>query len=321
MIDFKTRWHRVQEAARAGRIVLSTKKEEAEPVQSLPKVWSQRGFDVAMGVFDSAPKFYFDKKVMDALMQHNVEVVKSLEAMQQAGVLRLPFPYILAEYDWGGPMLVCFSESKKDKNCPFRSTAMSLVRLKSRDDVLVLSPQTYYTSPIITLDDGTKGMRWKVFTAGWVQETPEGRKLAGEAGTEDYWKPEIEPGLVACMLLLNTRGIVREHVHSPTVLNRARAKHGKPPIPSHTIIRVGHVYERGGGAVPAGEHARRGQPLHWRAGYTAVRWITKRHAKWQAELANDMGTHQLLVYVEPYLVNYDPLVDKLPDIPERRVTW
>lgn len=321
MVPSRTRWHRAVAAINAGMVAISTKDVEAEPVESFPKAWSKVGFEAAVELIESAPKFYFEHDVMMAMMEHNDQVVKSVEAMQLAGVARLPFPYMVVEYDWGGPMIVMLSESKREPDCPFRATAMSLIRMKAGHDVVVLCPQTFYISGLITLGDGSKGMRWKVFAAGWLKESDEARALA-DMGSVNYWKPEIEPGLVATLLLLNTRGITREEFVAPERLNQSRAKKGKPAIPSHTIIRVGHVYNRQGRPVSRVEHERGRQPLHWRAGYTAARWVTRKHAEWDVAKADDAGRHTILVYVNPYLVNYDPMnADALPPIPERRVKW
>lgn len=320
MAPSRTRWHRVLTAINNGMIAISTRETEAERFDAFPEAWSKVGFETAIDIIQSAPKFYFERDVMEALMEHQPQVHKSLDAMQQAGVARLPFPYMLVEYDWGGPVLLLLSESKKEPECPFRATAMTIHQMPAGHDVIVLSPQTYYVSPLITLEDGGKGMRWKIFCAGWLKEGPAARKLA-DMGSVNYWKPQIEPGLVATLLLLNTRGIERQEFEAPARLNQIRAKKGKPPIPSHSIIRIGHVYNREGRVVSRDEHQRGHQSLHWRAGYTAARWVTRKHERWVADRANDEGRHTVMVYVEPYLVNYDPLDATVPPIPERVVKW
>lgn len=318
---FKTRWHRVQEAVALGNVFMSTAKSEAEHLEELkPGVLNKTAFVAALDLFNSAPKFYYEADCMAALYDRPDQVHRSLAAMADVGVARLPFPYLLAEYDWGGPTLVCFSESKKDKDCPFRSTAMQLMNVHGQDAVC-LSPLTFYTSPVYTEDDGINhGMRWKVFLAGWCNGTPEAKRYADQ--TVDYWKPMVEPGLIATMLLLNTRGLVKEVVEAPEPLNRSRAKKNRPPIPTHTVIRIGHYYNRVGTRVEHRQGTGIKQPLHLRAGYTAARWITRRHPDWKAELANDEGRHTILVMVDPYIVNYDPAhPEEVPEIPERRIKW
>lgn len=317
-----TRWHRVKEAVALGNVAISTKEMEAERIEKFPKAFSKVGLESGLELMEGAPKYYFESDLMKAMMDHNPQIIKSLDAMHQAGVDRLPFPYVVVEYDWGGPMLVCISETKLDPDCPFRCTAMTLMHLdRWNEDVLVLCPQTFYVSPLITLEDGSKGMRWKIRPAGWLLDTPEALALC-QLGSVDYWKPEIEPGLVATLLLLNTRGIEKEVVEAPVKLNKARARTNRPPIPKHTVIRVGHLYNRSGARVSYTPGGRGHQAMHWRPGYTGARWITKKHEQFDEALANDEGKHTILVYVEPYLVNYDPLVGpEGAPIPEVVVKW
>lgn len=316
----RTRWHRALEAIANKDIVMSTGMSQAERLEDLPRnTFSQVGFDVAVDLCNSAPKFYFDKQVIEAMLERSDQVTKSLVALSQAGVAKLPFPYLLAEYDWGGPCIVLFSESKKHPETPFRATAMQMHRLSGGRDVLAISPQTFFASQVFADQGGHAVVNWAVRIAGWVQENDNARKLADKS--VEYWKSVVQTGLMAVLLLLNTRGIAKEAVQAPRALNNTRAKRNRPAIPGHTVVRLGHAYTRSGGTVSASEHARRKQPLGWRAGYTAARWITKRHEKWDETQADDEGKHTILVYVEPYLVNYDPTVDELPDIPERRVAW
>ena len=322
MDPIRTRWHRAHEALKARRVLLSTRLTEAEPVDELPGALNRVGLESFFEIFDAAPKYYIEKDTLDAIYARPDQVLKSLVAMGEAGVFKLPFPYMLVEYDWGGPTILGLSESTHPpanmEDCKLRATALQLISYQP-GEALLLSPQTFYVSHAYRDEAGEPTMRWRSYLGGWVNRTPDVVRYGHE--TTEYWKPEIEPGLIASMLLLNTRGLVKEVVEPKPRLNAARKAKGKPPIPTHTVIRIGHVYTRQGKTVQREEHLRRKQPLHLRAGYTAVRWITKKHERWEAEKAGPDGKHSLLVYVEPYMVNYDPLSDDLPDIPERVVRW
>ena len=109
------------------------------------------------------------------------------------------------------------------------------------------------------------------------------------------------------MLLLNTRGVEKEVVKCER-LNRSRARQGHRPVPDHTVIRIGHVYDRSGHATSVGGGGREPMPVHWRRGHTRLQRIG--HGRTQTKL----------VYIEPCLVNYIEGED-VPVPRSKEVAW
>ncbi|CAM5576094.1 hypothetical protein MAUB1S_09685 [Mycolicibacterium aubagnense] len=95
--------------------------------------------------------------------------------------------------------------------------------------------------------------------------------------------------VTVALLMLNTAGIDKQ-VIDPAALNAQRVKRGRAAIPSHTVIRIGTIFDRSGRAVTGstGRH----MPVHLRAGHV-------RHQACGPDRAD-----RKLIYVPPVLVNY-----------------
>lgn len=89
------------------------------------------------------------------------------------------------------------------------------------------------------------------------------------------------------LLMLHTRGIEKTRI-DPAALNKARANAGKPEVPTHTVLRIGVVYDRQGKPVAAGKRG----PCYLRPG----------NSRNQA-YGPQWSLHRW-IYVEPHLVNY-----------------
>lgn len=256
-------------------------------------------------LLEKTPKFWVEEALME-LIHERGDVAASLTALHRAGVARLPFPNMVVEFELGGDhLMVVLSERSPSLFVddpggphPFRAMVWRI-----SDKQLVLSPSVIH-------------MQFQEDLGG---DNGGGYHLIGHSAPylpdEDMLGPGIQAslqieGAVAGMalssmlLLLNTRGVHKE-VIEPTRLNKKRVQHGHEPIPTHTVIRIGHIYRRDGTSFQVGE--RKTPRIHWRRAHTREQRIGKGR------------TERKLVYIAPMLINYQE--GQIPAVPEARVHW
>lgn len=103
----------------------------------------------------------------------------------------------------------------------------------------------------------------------------------------------VNDALCAMVLLLHTKGVVADRIEVPAKMNKARAASGKPLIQDHTVIRIGHVYNRSGEQIKYVPGASgRTMPVHWRAGHY-------RNQRFGVKLSKSYE-----LWIEPMLINY-----------------
>jgi len=114
-------------------------------------------------------------------------------------------------------------------------------------------------------------------------------------------------GCCFALLMLNTRGIEKRVIETDKI-NRARARHrdGREPIPRHTIVHIGTIYDRQGKAHAATGTGRH-MPVHLRSGF-----VRRQHfGKGNEEIKT--------VYIPPCIVNYREESGEKPKIPDKVV--
>lgn len=327
--QIRTQWHRAVEAARADHLAIRVGTVEVMEKIRLGVIEGLPGG----GVIDvvelrhllddlsdqSVPRYVFDSELMD-MMRTRKDVEKSLRVIHDAGLARLPWPMMTVEWDAihdKGPVrrIVVLSERSEaervegeDRPHPFKARTFDLKR-QDGVDKLCVSTCVHYLS--FSDDAGPE----KDFGVDWCS-MPSGFILVSDVTREAAWATaEMEvrvadQALSAAVLLLNTRGIVKEIIEPGEGLRRARARSGKPAIPRHAIIRVGHVYDKTGhGHAVDPDAPRRTMPIHLRAGHTRVQWFGKGR------------TQQKLVYIEPCIVNYVPGAEIPTVVREKEVKW
>jgi hypothetical protein len=168
------------------------------------------------------------------------DVQKSVLAMIEAGVARLPF----------SPLLVEFSVEQ---------AARRFVLLEERGNAV---------------DGGAVAHVATLWRDRMADVSPARVELSLSAGGLSVSGATGEAEALACatamsfaLLMLNIRG-VEKRVVEVARLNRARRAHGKPRIPGHTLLRIGTVYDREGKGH-GGESGRR-MPVHLRAGHVRM---------------------------------------------------
>lgn len=228
-----------------------------------------------------APKYCIAEEVVALLERSDVE--RSVMAILKAGVARLPFSPMLVEFSppMGGAPASRYFILLLEGNNPDMIIGYGAC-LSSHDTELVVINDPI---PIGICEDGLiVSTRDKNDTMVWATTV----------------------ALSLAFLMLNTKGIDKQVIHTGR-LNKARAKtrDGRKPVPQHTVVRIGTIYDRSGkghSATGTGRH----MPVHLRAGHTRGQHFGK-------------GNEDLkIIYITPCIVNFSDGDDK-PKIPNKEV--
>ena len=256
---------------------------------------------ITMAILNEAatlPIFILDSHLLDVIK--NANMLKSLIAMEQMGMMHLPYPKMCLEL-W--------------ENTKYRYVIVL-------EEVVREGKPAFLSSPVEYLHD--TGLR-----AGGGEQVVNGIMhsrttfLAGENGdidttewlltyTDEFVPPRkdlvqhIGASLTIAVLCTHIAGIERKKIAADRKLNVARAKHGKSPVRDHVTVRIGHVYDRDGKAVKVTGKGSK-MPIHMRAGYVrnqqhGAGWMEE-HPE-LAKLPGNTDTHHK-VWIAPVLVNFD----------------
>ena len=312
MVQIRTKWHVVKEAMTKKQVFINTPADDEQGPVDQEDIYMPLLEDMVT-IIDSLPKFYVEDQLMR--MINRPDVVASIKAIHEAGLARLPFKDLLVEYDQRDPrngesyrVLIMLSERGSElydyaglgTGMPFRANVM---RFNHANHQVTLGNCTIYLS----LEDMPEGFGFKseAGIAGYLNETLNTKRWGEHTGNQEAQIAGIALG--AMVLLLHTKGIMREPVESGR-LNKARQRSGKPPIPHHVVIRVGHVYDKAGRAIGAGTgKTGRKMPVHLR------------RAHMRTQKYGPGRTLEKKVFIEAILVNYTE-GDDIP-VPEVTVTW
>jgi hypothetical protein len=158
------------------------------------------------------------------------DVQKSISAMIEAGMARLPFQAVLVEFGSyvGTTRFVWLRESDGG--------------FEARCGAIGMDYSTMATEPgRIAIQGGQLALK--------------SRHVIGDAMA-------MALGVALALLMLNIRGVEKERIE-PSRLNKAREAKGRTRIPAHTVLRIGVVYTRDG--RPA--HGGRPPKVYLRAGH------------------------------------------------------
>lgn len=228
------------------------------------------GDDPIVDAMLDAPKYAIAPSLFEVLAREDIQ--KSVLAMIEAGIARLPFSPLMVEFSASSTVrrFVLLEESGEGFSA---RTAMLL-----RDRMASLSPS------LARVTVSPRGLHVERFS-----DEAEGMAI-GLAGA-------------IALLMLNIKGVEKEIVETAT-LNKVREKRGRPPIPRHTVLRIGTVFDRTGRAqgLPG-----RVMPVHLRAG----------HVRMQA--CGEGFADRRAVFIPPVLVNYRDATGERPRLPEKVV--
>lgn len=251
------------------------------------------------------PLYVLDHDLLRSLDEK--AVIKSLHAMHSAGVLRLPFPKMVAEI-WSGLPNDRWFILLEDvgKSGAFDGVVVPWLR-NSPVDHGIRDPIPFKTQWQLP-NEGDAGAE-----GGFRYEYVSKQPMAEQA----FW--QIARAIMLCCLMSHVNGIERKVIEAPVKLNKHRARAGKPAIRTHTVVRIGHVYDRGGRAVRVTEGNRRTMPIHMRAAHTRRQWHGE---EWlalhpEAEIGkNGVEEGHHLIFVEAVLVNYKDGTDLEKPLPK-----
>jgi hypothetical protein len=236
----------------------------------------------------AAPKFVITDPVFELLYREDCK--KAIRATVEAGIAHLPYNPVLIEFGIRASPLrhfVLFAEGADDLILAQAATLGDFERTTGRQEAVVVTHPTEIR----------------------IEKTADGRAAFGMTNWVDHDNSHILSTALSCaFLMLNIRGIDKEVIHTDKI-NRARAakRDGRPPIPTHTIIRIGTIYDREGRGHafdPSGRH----MPVHLRSGYVRGQWFGKGREDYKQ------------VFIPPCLVNYrEEDASRPPRIPQKEV--
>ena len=218
----------------------------------------------------SNPVFCIADELVDLLMKN--KFTKTIEALLEAGVCHLPYKEMSIEFrvDTKFYLVILNEETAGD----FKAAVFA-----------------YDTNPPAGCVNRTAGsVDMEAGDGGFFVTPVEGLEFPQTVSNASL------VALVFALVSTHLQGMERE-VITPTRLNKRRAASGKPPVPSHTYLRVGTVYSRDGKAH---------KPT---AGGVRSVFIRSGHVRNQA--CGQGWSERKMIFIEPVLVNYNP-GDDLP---------
>jgi hypothetical protein len=220
---------------------------------------------------EKLPHYVIDSSLTELLARSDVQ--QSVAAMVEADIAHLPFEELLIEMDGGSDVryFVIMTETAGG----FRAS----VGVMHSDRAAEVSLHAY--------DLTIEQVEIKVRT---------------DLRSHEAWMYVAAMALGISLLMLNIQGVEKAVVEAKK-LNKQRTASGKPSIPQHTLMRIGHVYDQNGERVGLG--AGRTMAVHMRAG----------HARRQHH--GPGNTLMKFVYIPPVLVNFKPGVEAA--VPKRVV--
>lgn len=228
----------------------------------------------------TAPTYCVDIEVVKLLQR--ADVMNTLKALIEAGIARLPF----------NPMVLEFSP-------PVDLPSRYFCLLTEKDDKTITSGTARLSRDHHELIIGTDDYEIELLQEGMVLHNMQAEKDASG------WASVV--ALSIALLMLNTQGIEKEVIHTDRI-NKRRAAHndGRPPIPRHTVVRIGTIYDRSGKAHSVGGSGRH-MPVHLRAGHVRHQHFGK-------------GNEEVkLIYIPPCIVNYREEDGTKPAIPHKTI--
>lgn len=206
------------------------------------------------------PHYVIDMSLIELLGRSDVQ--QSVAAMVEAGIARLPF----------AEMCIEMQASPEVRHYVVLAEAAGAFRARVGASYLEEAAEVAPGDYDLEIIDATIRARTSV-------------------PSHEAWMYVSAMALGVALLMLNIQGVEKE-VIEPTKLNKQRKALGKPKVPTHTVMRIGHVYDQNGNRVGYGSG--RTMPVHMRAG----------HARRQHY--GEGNTLEKIVYIPPVLVNFKP---------------
>ena len=186
-------------------------------------------------LMNKAAKYFVDEDVVGIMNRE--DTMKSIQALVEANLLRLPFD----------PILIEFNATKA-----FRRF---VILRQNGEDFLADSWFWHFEKEAL----------WEGSQNSTVMMNEDAFLVTGVVDKQDAHS--IIVAVTMALLFLNVTGIEKQVV-TPTGLNRSRIKRGLSPVPTVTTMRIGTVYDRSGNPVKGAGGVAGHRRVHMRAGHT-----------------------------------------------------
>lgn len=188
----------------------------------------------ALLAMTTAPHYVIDNRLIE--MFGRDDVTKSITALIEAGIARLPFPGLVVEFE-------------------AEDSVRRFAHLAEQPEGFGCTMATLNGPALtITRDPVEVGITRLPVVGFYVRN--------GQSSELDRLAAVF--AVAVAMLMLNTQGIEKELIEV-RALNASREVRGKPAVPRHTLLRVGTVIDAHGNEVSFSSS--RHMPLHLRAGH------------------------------------------------------
>lgn len=293
-----TQWHQFVELAQNRVFGFYDKDDVRLMSAAATEVYIEYGeFMNVIRKADKSPKMVITDELIEA-MPTDV-MADSMMAMIEAEVLHLPYPKMVIEgnyLNWADERVFfyceegTFIEPINGKPTTFEFKGQMWTVYREDPHRIVIHPFTVFMS-------FTKDRKFLIACppAAWLQakakeDLPE--LIAQAAEIESKAAIRL---LAVAFVVTNIKGVVRDVIEVKPGLNKARERKGRPPIPKHAVLRIGHVYDKSGNKhayTQSGKLDGRSTKVYLRRGHTRKQRYGK---EWSQER---------LIYIEPILVNY-----------------
>lgn len=273
----------------------------------------------------SVPRYVLEPDIID--MMRNAKMQQSLATMIESNLARLPFPEVLVEYEEeseytnnqgrlvvgkvrhfiyiaertikpfeattdGYFMCACWKLAEFPGHVSFiaMSPFSASCDLMTPNKMGEMPPNTIIGKRVDTM---RVGAAFRNVPALYLNRSRTPSKLidqwlSNDAMVEHSLQPVVQ-AVCALIVVLRTKGVTQDRIEVPHVLNKTRLQSGKTIIQDHTVLRIGHVYDKSGNAH---KYTGRTMPVHWRAGH------------WRNQAFGPGRTRHYDLFIEPMLINY-----------------
>jgi hypothetical protein len=211
---------------------------------------------------DALPHYVIDPTLAGLLSRS--DLASSLTAMHEADIANLPFPELCLEMDGGQVRFFFLLEEYQHR---FRARVAAL-----------------HPSGVLEIDPHP--MMAEIVADGIAMTAP-------RSNSHPAWVQHAAVAVGVALMMMSIQGIEKQVLY-PTKLNQARTAKGRPPVPRHTLLRVGHVYDTEGRRVGVGGPTGRHMAIHLRASHNRM------------QVHGPDNSLRKLINVPAVLVNFHP---------------
>lgn len=191
--------------------------------------------DADLHAIATKPHYVIDRRLTEMFSRE--DVAKSITAVIEADVARLPYSELVVEFEAEEPV-------------------RRIVWLREESGNQIDATVIALNAGVLTVTQNPVAIS--------IAQIPVPGFVVNAGAASDLDKLAAVFAAAVALLMLNIQGIDKELV-TTEALNKARAARGKPSIPRHTILRIGTIIDRLGNKVGYGDG--RHMPLHLRAGH------------------------------------------------------